>query len=106
MVAIPFKQGDTFLVEGQCRDAGVAKDLTGWQIHSEVWSQGRLVQVLTVTWVNQAAGTYRLSCTPEATRGWPVGTLETDVQYTSPTGQVTSTDTFSINCKAGLTRGG
>lgn len=106
MVAIPFKQGDTFLVEGQCQVAGVAKDLTGWQIDSEVRFQGKLVSTLTVERTNEVAGTYRLSCLPASTKVWPVGTLDVDVQYTSPTGQVSSTDTFAIACKADVTRVG
>lgn len=102
---IPFKQGDSFVLEGAVTEANLAKDMTGWSVVSELRSRGALVCTLTFAWVNQTAGTYRLSALPAATRNWPVAVLDIDVQYTSPSGQVTSTVTFQVSCAADCSLG-
>lgn len=104
MITLNFKRGDTFTVQGQVTVNDVAQDLTGWSVQSQVRNGTALLTQLTVTWVDQPGGVYLLSATPAATAAWPVKTLSCDIQYTSPAGQVTSTETFAINCQADVTQ--
>lgn len=101
-VTIPFKRGDTFLVEGSVSDNAVPVDLTGWTIRSQVRNGEALVADLGVTITNAAAGQYQL--TKNDTTSWPVKDLSCDIEYTTDSGQIVSTETFTISCKADVTR--
>lgn len=104
MITLNFKRGDTFLLQGQVTVADAAQNLTGWTVASQVRNGAVLLTTLTVSWVDQPQGIYRLTGLPAATSTWPVKTLACDIQYTSPTGQVISTETFAINCIADITQ--
>lgn len=104
MITLNFKRGDTFIVQGAVTVSDLAQSLSGWTIASQVRNGSALLTSLTVTWVNQANGTYQLSAAPAATVNWPIKLLSCDIQYTSPSGQVISTDTFGINCQADVTQ--
>lgn len=91
-------------MQGQVTVNDAAQSLTGWTVASQVRNGTSLLTTLTVTWVNQAGGIYQLSAAPNATASWPIKMLSCDIQYTSPSGQVISTETFGINCQADVTQ--
>ena len=103
-VTIPLKRGDTFLLEATSQQGGTPQDLTGWAIRSQVRNGSNLVAELEVSFTDREAGSYRLACPASATQEWPVKALDCDIEYTSPAGQVVSTDTFKIDVKADVTR--
>lgn len=103
-VVIPLKRGDTFLLEATVQQGGVPQDLTGWGIRSQVRQGVNMVADLEVTPTDLAEGQYRLLCPSSRTRDWPTKLLDCDIEYTSPSGQVVSTDTFKIDVKADVTR--
>ena len=95
---IPLKRGDTFDLSSVSLTAdGVAVNMTGWSVLSQVrTSAGELVQTLDFAWVDQTEGVFSLASNVTAT--WPVGLLNSDIQYTLPGGTVRSTVTFHIDC--------
>lgn len=99
---IPFKRGDTFLMEGTVMNGDVAQDITGWAIRSQVRQGNALIADLEIEYVNRPLGVYRLRKTD--TSEWPAKTLVCDIEYTTNSGQVASTDTFEIDTKADVTR--
>lgn len=85
-------RGDTFSVLHlrQQKD-GTARDLTGYQIHAELQHRaGQLVEVLTVTVLDQAshAGEFVLSV-PD-TAAWPLARLRYKIRFTDPQGVITT----------------
>lgn len=103
-VAVPFKRGDTFLLEGVVSINSVAQDITGWTIRAQVRNGAILVEALTVEYTDRSAGKFRLRANPVATELWPVKELDCDIEYTLASGQVVSTETFKVNVKADVTR--
>lgn len=103
-VTIPLKRGDTFLLEATAQMDGAPQDLTGWAIRSQVRNGANLVEELDVAHTDRQAGRYRLACPASATQEWPTKPLDCDIEYTSPSGQVVSTETFKIDVKADVTR--
>ncbi len=103
-VTISLKRGDTFLVQATAQQDGSPQDLTGWTIRSQVRNGSSLVAELSVIYTNPGAGQYRLTCPASVTHNWPIKLLDCDVEYTSPAGQVISTETFKIDVKADVTR--
>lgn len=106
MIKIPFKRGDTFLVEATARQGATPQDITGWVIASHVRRGTTLVAALEVTIVDAAAGTYRLrkeNTGADGTERWPVSDLECDIQYTTAAGQIVSTETFIIDMVKDIT---
>lgn len=104
MITLNFKRGDTFVLQGQVTVADAAQNLSGWTVASQVRNGSTLLTTLSVSWVDQAQGIYRLTGLPASTAAWPVKMLACDIQYTSPAGQVISTETFGINCIADITQ--
>lgn len=103
-LTIPLKRGDTFVLEATAQQNGSPQDLTGWAIRSQVHNGSNLVAELDVSYTDRDAGRYRLACPASATQDWPVKALDCDIEYTSPAGQVVSTETFKIDVKADVTR--
>ncbi len=101
MVSIPFKRGDTFLVQGTVSQDSVAQDISGWAVRSQVRDGSTLVSELVVAITSAADGTYTL--TKSDTTAWPVKTLSCDIQYTTASGQIVSTETFQIVVQADIT---
>ena len=97
---ITIKRGDTFAVQGTVSGLG-ANGLTNWTIKSQVRMGRSLVCNLVVTIINAITGIYQLTYTNTA--AWPTTILQADIKYTTDTGQVISTETFEIECKAGVT---
>lgn len=103
-VTIPFKRGDTFLVEASVSDGEDPQDLTGWTIRSHVRNRTTLVAELTVVVVDALLGTFRLTCAPEDTALWPCKELDCDIEYTTASDQVVSSETFVIEVIEDITR--
>ncbi len=107
MVRIPFKRGDTFLLEGVLSSSGTPQDMTGWTVRAQARA-GTLVIEFDVEYTNRAIGVYRLRKAHDAavnpTTGWPVKVIQCDIEYVSAAGQVMSTETFEIDVLADVTR--
>lgn len=101
---ISFKRGDTFLIQCTLKQSGNIRALTGWTVKSQIRTQQmlRLIADLTFTIVDEQAGIFQLSC--PTTTDWPTGIAICDIQYTMPSGQVVSTDTFNIDIQAEVTK--
>lgn len=97
------KRGDTFIVEAALTQNGEPQDLTGWSIRSQVRRGNKLVAELAVEYADRPTGVYRLSA-PEGTAEWPVDMLRSDIEYTMPSGQIASTETFEFECVEDVTR--
>lgn len=96
MQKIHHKRGDTFFLANRLTQDGAPIDLTGWSVRSHVRDGDTLVKALTYAVVLAADGQYSLTAAPADTEDWPVKTLHCDIEYTSPGGTVTSTETFLI----------
>jgi len=100
-----FKRGDTFVLSNVVTQSDVVVDITGWTIRCHIRKGPDLVESLTAAITNAAQGAYTLTALPAATELWPVGcTLSADIEYTTASGQVLSTDTFSIPVVADITK--
>ena len=97
---IPFKRGDTFLIQGQVLNGVTPVDITGWSIRANVMSGNTLIANLEVEYVDRPTGLYRLrknhNAVSQPTTGWPVRDLTCDIEYTTSAPQVVSTETFTI----------
>lgn len=94
---ITHKRGDTFILSGTSKYDGVAVDLTGYVVTSQIrQTDSTLVDDLTCTVTNAASGAYEIEATATQTALWPIATLYFDVQFTSPDGVVISTDTVAV----------
>jgi len=93
---LTFKRGDTFTI--QCN---IELDITGWLIESQIRSGDKLITVLELELVNPLTGIYKLKHVD--TKLWPVGELQCDIQYTTNTGQIISTETFIIEVMKDIT---
>lgn len=103
MVSIKFKRGDTFVLDGAVSEAGTPIDLTNWTIRAQVRMGTQLLAELDIVYVDRAAGAYRILAAPAVTSTWPVNKLQADVEYTTATGQVISTETFEVDCQMDVT---
>lgn len=82
---INIKQGETFSVDGQyLEDDGITpKPLIGVTLKSQVRTESdTLVATLTVSTLDAAAGTYRITA-DNSTLTWPVGQLFWDIKTSS-----------------------
>jgi hypothetical protein len=112
MQQVTHKQGDTFSLSCSWKDPnGTAINLTGYTILSKVrvTTGTTFTDTLTSTITTAASGLFTLSATPTQTASWPLtsgqyGKLYCDVQFTSPTGVVTSSDTFEVVVVEEITR--
>jgi hypothetical protein len=101
MVKINHKRGDWLVWENQLSDADGPKSIAGWTIRSQVRDGSTLISLLTTTIIDASIGKYQLK--DETTSTWPVKVLQCDIEYTMPSGQVFSTETFEIDCKQDVT---
>lgn len=96
---IPLKRGDHFVAEGIVFLNGTEHDVSDWGIRAHLNRGNQRVSDLEVL---RVGGRYRLRDT--ATAGWPLGTLTGDIEYTLPSGQVVSTETFEVEVERDETR--
>ena len=87
---IDFKRGDTFEL-GQLLSNGVALDITGYTIKSHVRYKDNLVENLTTSITDAAAGKYQSNCNSGKDCCWPIYNLTMDVEFTDTTPKVFST---------------
>lgn len=92
------KQGATFIAEGRLKEDETALDISGYIIKSQVRQGNKLVCDLNFSLLSNT--TYRLS---GDTSAWPIGFLSCDVKYTTTTGQVLYTETFTIEIERRIT---
>lgn len=99
-----FKQGDTFDYTGPAvvnDAAGDPVDLTGWAVASHVlFPDSNKTVELTATWVGTSV---RLVCSD--TEDWPLGAADIDVEFTSPSDEVVSTETVRFQIVKDITNG-
>lgn len=72
-------------------------DLTGWTILSQIRTAddaNTLIADFECEWVDPVAQTFTHKCVD--TKLWPEGLAQFDIQFTSPNGEVTSTDTALV----------
>lgn len=106
MISIPFKQGDTFVLECTVKIDNVVQDITNWTIASKVkLANPAFEDSLVVTKIDAVNGVYQLK--KQDTTAWPAGTnpknLICDVQYILANGNIISTENFTIACVNGVT---
>lgn len=101
-ITMQFKRGDTFLIESRATSDGIPLDLSSGAVRSQVRNGGALVAELDIEWLDRVKGAYRLRAN-DTTR-WPVTVLTCDIEYTFPSGQRVSTETFEIDCVKDETR--
>lgn len=85
-------RGDTFSVLHlrQQKD-GTARDLTGYQIYAELQHRaGQLVEVLTVTVLDQASHAGEFVLSVPNTAAWPLARLRYKIRFTDPQGVITT----------------
>lgn len=105
MATFIHKRGDTFSLSSSVENEGVAVDITGWTIESQVrQSDDTLVQALTVTITDAVNGLFTISATALQTESWPIASLLCDIEFTEPSGEVNSTETFTISVQKDITR--
>lgn len=101
-VQITFKRGDTLVLQNTITINAVPQDITNWTITSKVRHTGsNFVDELVVTKTDAVNGVYQLK--KQDTTAWPTKTLLCDVQYTLPSGQIISTETFELPVVADVT---
>lgn len=95
-----FKRGDTFRLS-----CTTDQDITGFSIASQVrTSAGGLIDTLVVNLLQaNPTGSFTLDTTNN-TSGWPIGTLYCDIQYTTGSGEIVSTETFEIDVIRDITQ--
>lgn len=93
-----FKQGDTFDYSGAVEildDQDQPVDLTGWTVASTVvFPDHRKEFSLTAQWLNGQFTHIRLQAAD--TDGWPCGWAHMDIQFTSPSAHIVSTETVTF----------
>ena len=106
MTIIQAKRGDTFRLPCRAWAAeGVPQPLAGWSIRSQVrYASGALAADLEVVITDMDNGNYDLVAAPEVTTQWRIGGARMDIEYTSPSGVVSSTETFRLSIKRDETR--
>jgi hypothetical protein len=101
------KRGDTFDLSGSVAatmDGAAVTDFTDWTGRCQVRNgAGVLVEELEFTWLDVTAGLVRVR-SAASTDAWPLGPVRTDIQLTSPDGNVVSTDTAVIEVVEDITR--
>lgn len=105
MATITHKRGDTFVLSCTLENEGVPVDITGWTIASQVRDNSdQLLQALTVTVTSATGGAFDLSATPAETETWGVQQYLCDIEFIDQTGEVNSTDTFTLSVLRDITR--
>lgn len=111
MADITLKAGDSLYWQGQFQDQiGTAIDITGYSIKCQGKSDpisGEFIFDLTtansgITITDAVNGQYLIRQNDTTT--FPVGTYYVDIEFTNPSGLVTSTRTFELQIDQDVTR--
>lgn len=96
MVTIDHKRGDTLKLYFEAMDDENNRvNLSGYIIRSQARHKGQLLGEATIKVIDELKGEF--SATFASTTAWPVARVVQDVQYTSPSGQIESSQTIVIN---------
>jgi len=103
-----FKRGDSFDFSGPVTiknaDGAEVTDLTGWTATSQIRDKdGELISDLEVTITDPATRKIRVRATG-STSDWTLGRAFTDIQFLSPDGIISSTQTREFEITEGPTR--
>jgi len=105
MATIIHKRGDTFELAATLENEGNAVDITNFTITAQVREyDDTLLQALTVTVTDAAAGAFTLSATPAETETWAVQQYQCDIEFVDGGGEINSSETFTINVIKDITR--
>jgi len=105
MATIVHKRGDTFELSCTLENEGVAVDITNFTITSQVrGSDDVLLQALTVTKTDATAGEFTLTATSTQTESWGVQKYLADIEFIEASGEVNSSQTFTIDVLKDITR--
>ena len=105
MATITHKRGDTFDLSCTLENDGVAVDITNFTITSQIRTADEaLLQALTVTKTDAAAGAFALSATSAETETWNPATYDADIEFIESSGEVNSSQTFTIAVIKDITR--
>lgn len=105
MATITHKRGDTFELTCSLENQGNDVDITGWTVAAQLRkTDDTLVQNMTITVTNAAAGEFTISAPDTETDDWPIENLEIDVQFTESSGNISSSETFTIAVIKDITR--
>lgn len=104
MSKVLHKRGDTFRMQGTVKIGGEVQDITSWSIVSQIRDEANpeFEVDLDVTVIDAVNGLYEISYTD--TSAWPIKSLVWDIQYTTDTDQIISTDTITIDVRKDVTR--
>jgi hypothetical protein len=105
MATITHKRGDTFELSCTLENEGVAVDITNFTITSQVRAtDDTLLQALTVTKTDAAAGAFTLTATAAQTEAWVPASYDADIEFIEGGGEVNSSQTFTIAVIKDITR--
>ncbi len=105
MATLNHKRGDTFDFLFTAEVSGVALDLTGYTITSQArGSDDSVLQTFTVTITDAANGQFTITATDAETELWTPATYSMDIEFVDGSGTVISTETFTLNVIADVTR--
>jgi menaquinone-dependent protoporphyrinogen IX oxidase len=96
MATITHKQGDTLEWVITLTESGASVDITDWSIRAHIRQNDTLISALTVVLTNSPNGVFSLNATAAQTDTWSAGTHSCDIEFTDSSGEVFSTETFSV----------
>lgn len=106
---IQFKRGDTFIFPllrfWKDKTNNERQSLAGVTIACSVNKGPAKIADLTSSVIDSVNGEFSLSYVG-STKTWPIGVLSCDIEFTLNTGQIISTQTFTIECIKDETIGG
>ena len=106
MTTAKHKRGDTFDRSGALTmtvNGTPVTNLTGWTGTCQISTgYGSVITTLTFAWLDASQSLARVYA-PAGTNSWPVGAAVMDIQLTSPSGVIVSTDTSQIEIVEGVT---
>ena len=105
MATITHKRGDTFELSCDLENEGAEVDITNFTITSQIrQADDTLLQALTVTKTDAAAGLFTLSATSTQTESWVPANYDCDIEFIDGGGEVYSSQTFTISVIKDITR--
>lgn len=105
MTTITHKRGDTFELLSTVENEGVAVDITNWTIASQARADDDTVfHTFTVTKTDAVNGIFTISATSTQTEAWTLGSYAMDIEFTDGSGDVNSTETFTLTILRDITR--
>lgn len=105
MATITHKRGDTFELSSTVENEGVAVDITNWTISSQARDEDDAVlQTFTVTKTDAINGAFTITATAAQTELWGLGNYSMDIEFIDASGDVNSSETFTLSVLRDITR--